>query len=75
MARGGKRPGAGRKKGFSAITAEESRKIIADLVIKDIAVHLEDLFGAPQDFEWAFVENELYILQSRNITTINNTAS
>ncbi len=37
MARGGKRPGAGRKKGFSAITAEESRKVIADLVAKDIA--------------------------------------
>ena len=36
MARGGKRPGAGRKKGFSAITAEESRKVIAELVVNDI---------------------------------------
>lgn len=57
----------------SSFCSELTRKQLDEL--KDIAVHLEDLFGAPQDFEWAFVENELYILQSRNITTIKNTAS
>ncbi len=36
MARGGKRPGAGRKKGYAAKTAEETRKVIAELVSKDI---------------------------------------
>lgn len=34
-----------------------------------IAVELEKLFGTPQDFEWAIVNNEVLVLQSRNITT------
>ena len=29
----------------------------------------EDFFKAPQDLEWTFRENELYVLQSRPITT------
>lgn len=37
MTRGGKRPGAGRKIGYAAKTAEETRKVIAELVSKDIA--------------------------------------
>ncbi len=31
---------------------------------------VEDLYGNPQDVEWAIKNNEIYILQSRPITTI-----
>ncbi|MCE1246714.1 MAG: hypothetical protein LWY06_08730 [Firmicutes bacterium] len=33
------------------------------------ALSIEKHFGSPQDIEWAFAGNELFILQSRNITT------
>lgn len=36
MARGGKRPGAGRKKGYAAKSAEEARKVFAELISKEI---------------------------------------
>jgi hypothetical protein len=36
MARGGKRPGAGRKKGYAAKNAEEARKFIAERVSKEM---------------------------------------
>lgn len=36
MARGGKRPGAGRKKGYAAKNTEEARKFIAEKVSKEI---------------------------------------
>lgn len=36
MQRGGKREGAGRKKGFAALQAEEARRILADMVMKEI---------------------------------------
>jgi pyruvate,water dikinase len=36
----------------------------------DLGKRLEDFFGSPQDVEWALEEGELYILQSRPITTI-----
>ena len=32
---------------------------------------IETLFGKPQDIEWAFSGNRLFILQSRDITTLN----
>ncbi len=35
----------------------------------DIAIKLENLFGYPQDIEWTKKDNEIYILQSRPITT------
>ena len=33
--------------------------------------NIEKLYGCPQDIEWAIKNNELFILQSRPITTIN----
>lgn len=36
MTRGGKRPGAGRKKGYAAKNAEEARKFISEKVSKEI---------------------------------------
>jgi pyruvate,water dikinase len=36
-----------------------------------LALELEELFGSPQDVEWTYVGDELYLLQSRPITTIS----
>jgi len=35
-----------------------------------LALELEELFGSPQDVEWTFLGDELYVLQSRPITTM-----
>jgi len=40
---------------------------IARLV--EIGLELEAAFGSPQDVEWAFADGELFVLQSRPITT------
>ncbi|MGN6256099.1 MAG: phosphoenolpyruvate synthase [Solirubrobacterales bacterium] len=36
--------------------------------LHDYGLRLEQLMGSPQDIEWAFVEDELWILQSRPVT-------
>lgn len=48
------------------LTEEE----LDDLV--DLADRLEEYYGSPQDVEWAIVEDRVYILQSRPITTIES---
>jgi phosphoenolpyruvate synthase/pyruvate phosphate dikinase len=35
----------------------------------EMGVQLETAFGSPQDIEWAFEADRLYVLQSRPITT------
>ena len=35
-----------------------------------LALEAEELFGSPQDVEWTFSGDELYVLQSRPITTM-----
>ena len=35
-----------------------------------LALELEELFGSPQDVEWTFLGDDLYVLQSRPITTM-----
>ncbi len=35
-----------------------------------LALEAEELFGSPQDVEWTLLGDELYVLQSRPITTI-----
>ncbi|MFU8766116.1 MAG: phosphoenolpyruvate synthase [Candidatus Methanoperedens sp.] len=40
------------------------------LRLVDFAEILEELYGIPQDIEWAIMKGEVYILQSRPITTI-----
>lgn len=42
-------------------------KTVRSLV--DLATRAEEVFGAPQDIEWAEVEGELLVLQSRPVTT------
>lgn len=42
----------------------------ADLkALYDIAIKIEDFYGRPQDVEWAIRDGELFILQSRPVTT------
>lgn len=38
--------------------------------VLDLGIRLETAFGAPQDVEWAVEGGTLYVLQSRNITTV-----
>jgi pyruvate,water dikinase len=45
---------------------------IARLV--DIGCEVEDHYGDPQDVEWAIFEGEVYMLQSRPITTISGSS-
>jgi pyruvate,water dikinase len=35
-----------------------------------LALEAEELFGSPQDVEWTFLADDLYVLQSRPITTM-----
>jgi pyruvate,water dikinase len=51
-------------------TVGEAR-VLSDAELADLVrmgTTLEDLFGAPQDVEWAFENDQLYLLQSRPIT-------
>ena len=56
------------------LTAEEqARQKITDedvITLAKIGKHLEDHYQFPQDIEWAKENNELYIVQTRPVTTI-----
>jgi pyruvate,water dikinase len=43
--------------------------------VADIGMRIERHYGAPQDIEWAFAAGELFIVQSRPITTLARAAS
>lgn len=47
-----------------ALTMEQAREVA------ELAVRAEDHFGFPQDIEWAFHGDELFLLQSRPITRV-----
>jgi pyruvate,water dikinase len=52
-----------------------NQQLLPDYRIKEltgIALKIEKLFGCPQDIEWAFYKDKIYILQSRNITASKN---
>jgi len=38
--------------------------------LSELGRRLEEYFGSPQDIEWAIVEGQIYLLQSRPITTV-----
>jgi len=40
------------------------------LELTEIGCNIESHYGAPQDIEWAFANNEFYVLQSRPITSL-----
>ncbi|MCP4228128.1 MAG: phosphoenolpyruvate synthase [Actinomycetia bacterium] len=43
--------------------------------VANIGMEIEAHYGSPQDIEWCFVDDELFIVQSRPITTIDDTSS
>lgn len=48
-------------------------RVLADtdiLGVAAIGLQIEEHYGTPQDIEWAFVGSELFIVQSRPITTL-----
>ncbi|XP_025833504.1 uncharacterized protein LOC108743335 [Agrilus planipennis] len=42
------------------------------LTLGKVGLHIEKTFGSPRDIEWSFCEGQLYILQSRPVTTLNS---
>lgn len=38
--------------------------------LSKLIIEIENFYGRPQDIEWAYFQNEFYILQSRPITTL-----
>jgi pyruvate, water dikinase len=55
------------------IPDDERGRVLADLeldALRNIGVKLEALFGSPQDIEWCMRGGELFVLQSRPITTL-----
>jgi pyruvate, water dikinase len=52
---------------------EALRRVLPDEMVSRIAemgARIEEHYGAPQDIEWAIAEGELYMLQSRPVTTL-----
>lgn len=47
-----------------------SEEIIGQLIL--LAIKAEDIFGCPQDIEWAFADENLWILQARRIPGLKN---
>lgn len=50
----------------------QGRRALTDAQVGELAEigrRIEQHFGAPQDVEWAYAENELSVLQSRPVTT------
>ncbi len=51
------------------------RRVLSDDevgAIADLGMAIEAHYGAPQDIEWSYVDGELFIVQSRPITTIGD---
>jgi len=42
--------------------------------VSDVAARVEQIYGAPQDIEWALAGDEFYLLQARPITTLAQAA-
>ncbi|WP_434522660.1 phosphoenolpyruvate synthase [Halorubrum sp. AS12] len=54
-----------------------TERVLSDAEIDDLVElgeRVEDHYGAPQDVEWAIFDGEIYMLQSRPITTIQEDA-
>ena len=63
------------------VIQKDVEKVIADkqvltddeiLKVKELVKKASEFFGRYQDIEWAFEDNNLYLLQSRPITTLGN---
>jgi phosphohistidine swiveling domain-containing protein len=65
------------KEGRSLVDVEEWRRLdpsITDMEVgrlAEVGRRIEKFFGSPQDVEWSTSEGEIFILQSRPITTLD----
>ena len=66
---GGPQPLDEARRGIPSITADDLQKVHA------LAGQCERHFGRPQDIEWAIHEGQLFLLQSRAITTLDQAAA
>ncbi|MDP3734681.1 MAG: phosphoenolpyruvate synthase [Nanoarchaeota archaeon] len=63
---------SGRNEKRAIPAAEQTRQAISDVHIKELARYgkkIEDHYGLPQDIEWAIEKDQVYIVQSRAVTT------
>jgi pyruvate,water dikinase len=59
--------------GTERVTCDDGRQALPDEQIVElarVARRVADHFGAPQDIEWAWAGDQLYLLQSRPITSL-----
>jgi len=66
---------SGHKKPTQKIIERTKIKNLQNIFLKKLshdALILEKIFGKPQDIEWGWDGKNIYIFQSRNITTLNN---
>jgi pyruvate,water dikinase len=57
---------------------EAWRRVLTDTEVRDVAsigMDIERHYGAPQDIEWCYADGELFIVQSRPITTLSESES
>jgi rifampicin phosphotransferase len=63
-------------RGTAEVEVDSQKRVCAALSSEQIGeivragCEIESLFGMPQDIEWAFVGEKLYILQARPVTTL-----
>ena len=57
---------------------KRSERVLSDAELDELretGESIEEYYGTPQDVEWAIVDGDVYLLQSRPITTIDENAS
>ncbi|MBU0662755.1 phosphoenolpyruvate synthase [Candidatus Micrarchaeota archaeon] len=66
------RSGRGSKKTDVEFAKRKRQKVADDNIVKiaKLGVRIENHYGAPQDIEWAIEGKNIYIVQSRAITTL-----
>jgi pyruvate,water dikinase len=64
--------GCGRKETVPSAEQMEAPTLTDDQLMElgKIGLRIEEVFGYPQDIEWAYEKGRLYLLQSRNIRTL-----
>ena len=58
-------------------TTEGARRVLSDddaLTLARLGARVEEHYGSPQDMEWAFQGDDLYLVQSRPITALPRSA-
>ncbi len=53
---------------------DRKKRVLSDVALEqlvELGEHVESHYDTPQDVEWAMVDDEVYMLQSRPITTID----